>query len=174
MSSYSPSTIARIGDLINGIQVDTGLLAGATYLAEAQKELWTVVGRVKVHALFLEVTTVLSNNAALAQFNFTSTTPAIGVQPICAVSASIAQLAVSERILCVGGAVATAAVLTATPGISDINVTPIILGGVSGTGVNNAATIGVLTTTASITSGAVRGSCFYTPMSPGAYVEALV
>jgi hypothetical protein len=32
MPSYSPSTIARIGDLVNGIQTDTGVLTAAAYI----------------------------------------------------------------------------------------------------------------------------------------------
>jgi hypothetical protein len=129
---------------------------------------------VKIHNLFAEVTTIFSNNAALVQFNTTWTAPVIGVAPLCGVSITVAQLAVGERIFWVGGAVATAAVLTATPGISDINVTPHIIGGVTGLGVNYAGTIGILSTTATLTTGEFRASVFWTPMSPGAYVAALV
>jgi len=32
MANYNPSTIARIGDLVNGIRVDTSALAAATYM----------------------------------------------------------------------------------------------------------------------------------------------
>jgi len=169
MANYNPSTIARIGDLVNGIRVTTGALAGATYIETTQHELFNVYGRIKIHALFSEVTVVFSNNAALVQYNFTSTTPSIAVQPLCAVSASVAQLAVGERITSVGGAVGTAAILTATPGITDINITPQIVGTDGGV-----ATIGILSTTASLSSGAFKTSIFYTPMSDGAYVTAAV
>ena len=174
MPSYSPSTMSRIGDLTNGLRVDTSVLSAATYLltGNTQTEIFNVYGRIKLHNLFGEVTVVFSNNATTLYYNFTSTTPAIGVQPISAASASLAQLDVAERISWVGGAVATAVVLTATPGISDINVTPHILGGVSAAGVNNVGSIGILTAFASLTSGSVRFSCFYTPMSDGAYVTA--
>ena len=174
MPNYSPSTIARIGDLTNGIRVDTSNLAGATYLltGNTQTEIFNVYGRIKLHNLFGEVTTVFSNHACVLYYTFTSSTPVIGVQPISSVGASMAQLAVGERISWVGGAVATAVVLTATPGISDINVTPHILGGVTSAGANNVGSIGILTATASLTSGTVRFSCFYTPMSDGAYVTA--
>ena len=174
MPNYSPSTIARIGDLTNGLRVDTSVLAGASYIEQTQHELFNVFGRIKLHNLFGEVTVVFSNHAALVQFNYTSTTPAIGVQPLCAVSATVAQLAVGERISWIGGAVGTAAVLTATPGISDINVTPHIIGGVATDGTNFVGTIGILSTTASLTTGSFRASLFYTPMSDGAYVTAAV
>lgn len=169
MPSYSPSTISRIGDLINGLRVTTGALAGADYIQQAQHELFNVYGRVKIHAIFSEVTVIFGAQAALVQYNFTSTTPSIGVAPLCAVSASVASLAVGERITSVGGAVGTAAILTATPGITDVNVTPQIVGTDGGVG-----TIGILSTTASLTSGNFKTSVFYTPMSDGAYVTAIV
>jgi ABC-type hemin transport system substrate-binding protein len=169
MPNYSYSTIARIGDLVNGIRVDTGTLAAVSYIDQAQHELFTVNGRVRIHQLFSEITVQLGAQAALVQYNFTSTTPAIGVQPMCAVSASVASLAVGERIMWVGGVVATAAVLTATPGISDVDPAAQIIGTAGGVG-----TVGILSTTASVTSGSLITSVFYTPLSDGAYITALV
>lgn len=172
MPNYNPSTIARIGDLVNGIRVDTSVLANLTYLHQDQWEIFNVVGRIKIHNLFGEVTVVCSNNATQVLFNYTSATPVIAVQPLCAKCASIAQLAVGERISWLGGAVATAAVITATPGISDINVTPQIVGGVATDGSNFVGTIGILSSDADQASGSCRFTIFYTPMSDGAYVSA--
>jgi len=169
MANYSYSTIARIGDLVNGIRVSTGTLAAVTYINQAQHELFNIYGRIKIHELFSEITVVLGAQGALVQYNFTSTTPAIGVQPLCAVSASVASLAVGERIAWIGGAVGTAAVLTATPGITDVARTSQIVGTAGGVG-----TLGILSTTASVTSGSFIASIFYTPMSDGAYVTAIV
>lgn len=169
MANYNPSTIARIGDLVNGIQVDTSTVAAASYFktGNTQTELFNVYGRVRIHSLFGEVTVVLSDHACVVYYNFTSTDPVIAVQPISSASATLAKLAVGERISWVGGAVGTAVVLTATPGISDINPAPQIVGTAGGTG-----SIGMLTAAASLTSGNVKFSCFYTPMSDGAYVTA--
>jgi hypothetical protein len=172
--NFNPSTIEAVGYLTNGVRVDTSVLANATYLAQTQVELFNVIGRIKVHNLFLEVTVVCSNNATQVLFNYTSTTPVIAVQPLCGKCATIAQLAVGERVFWVGGAVATAAVLTATPGISDINVTPHVVGGVATAGTNFVGTIGMLSSDASQASGSVRASIFYTPMSDGAYVSAIL
>lgn len=169
MPSFNPSTIEMAGFLMNGLRVDTSSLAAATYFHQNQSELFNVYGRIKIHNLFGEVTTIISNNAATLLFNFTSSDPVIAVQPISAASASLAQLAVGERIWWVGGAVATAVVLTATAGISDINVTPQVVGTIGGT-----ATIGILTAAADCSSGAATFSIFYTPMSDGAYVTAAV
>lgn len=169
--NYNPSTIARIGDLTNGIRVDTSTIAAASYFltGDTQTELFNVFGRIRVHSLFGEVTVVFSNHACVMYYNFTSTTPVIAVGPISAASATLAQLAVGERIMWVGGAVATAVVLTATPGISDINPAPQIIGTDGGIG-----TIGMLTATASLVSGNCKFSIFYTPMSDGAYVTAVL
>lgn len=172
--NFNPSTIEAVGYLMNGVRVDTSVLANATYLAQTQVELFNVIGRIKIHNLFLEVTVVCSNNATQVLFNYTSTTPVIAVQPLCGKCASIAQLAVGERVFWVGGAVATAAVITATPGISDINVTPHVVGSVTAAGANAVGTIGMLSSDASQASGSVRASIFYTPMSDGAYVSAIL
>lgn len=172
MASFNPSTIEMIGHLTNGLRVDTSVLANATYLAQTQVEIFNVYGRIKVHNLFGEVVVVCSNNATTLLYNYTSSTPVIAVQPMCAASGSMANLAVAERVWWVGGAVATAAVLTATPGISDINVTPQVVGSVTSAGDNAVGTIGILTATASQASGSIRFSIFYTPMSDGAYVTA--
>jgi len=167
--NYNPSTIARIGDLTNGIRVDTSELAAATYLltGDTQTDIFNVYGRVRIHSLFGEVTTILDAQATTLYYNFTSTSPVIAVQPISSVSGSLTGLAVGERIMWVGGVVATAVVLTATAGISDVNPAPQVVGTNGGT-----AKIGILTADASMTSGKLIFSIFYTPMSDGAYVTA--
>jgi hypothetical protein len=165
--NYNPSTIARIGDLINGVRVSTSALAAETYFHQNQTEIFNVYGRVRIHLLFGEVTEAISNNVATVLYNFTSSDPVIAVQPLSAASASVAQLAVGERIMWVGGAVATAVVLTATPGISDINAAPQIVGTDGGTG-----TIGIKAEAADCTDGTVKFTVCYTPLSDGAYISA--
>ena len=104
----------------------------------------------------------------MLKYTFTSSSPVIAVADITAVTASLAQLAIGERITWIGGAVATAAVITATPGITDVARSSQIVGVSAGVG-----TIGINTATASITGSAtVKFSVFYTPMSDGAYVTA--
>lgn len=169
--NYNPSTIARIGDLVNGIRVDTSALAAATYMltGPTQTEVFNVYGRVKIHELFGEVATAaFSNNACVLKYTFTSSSPVIAVADLTAASASLAQLAIGERITWLGGAVATAAVITATPGITDVARSTQIIGVEGGVG-----TVGINTATASITGLAtVKFALFYTPMSDGAYVAA--
>lgn len=171
MANYNASTIARIGDLVNGIHVQTSALAAATYMltGPTQTEIFDVVGRIKIHELFGEVAgAAFSDHACVLYYNYTSTDPVIAVAPLSAASASLAKLAVGERIAWIGGAVSTATVLTATPGITDVARSTQIVGVSAGVG-----TIGINTATASITGAAtVQFSIFYTPMSDGAYVTA--
>lgn len=169
MPNYNPSTIARIGDLVNGIRVDTGSMAAETYMVQTQQEIFNVYGRIHIHYLFGEVTEALSAQATTILYNWTSTTPAVAVQPLSAASGSTTGLAVGERMTWQGGAVATAVTLTATPTITDVlPASGQIVGVKDGVG-----TIGILTGTASHTDGTVTFSIFYTPMSDGAYVTAV-
>jgi len=168
MANYAPSTRARIADLITGMRVETSVLANLTYLHQDQWEAFNVYGRIMVLQLYWEAITVNGAGATLFQYNFTSTTPAVGVQPMGAVSASIAALAQGARCVWVGGAVATAHVITASAGISDvICVNPHIIGTADGVG-----SIGFLTTTADAVSGTHQHVLHYIPMDDGAYAEA--
>ena len=170
MPNYAPSTRTRIGDLITGMRIDSTVLANLTYFHQDQWEVFSVYGRIMVLQLFWEAITVNGAGASLFQYNFTSTTPVVGVQPLGAVSASIAALAQGQRCVNVGGAVATAHVITASSGISDVtNNSPQIIGTKDGVG-----SIGILTTTADAVSGTHQHSIFYIPMSDGAYCTAVL
>ena len=168
MPNYSPSTRQVLGDIAGGMMVKSSVLANLTYLHQDQWEVFNVHGRIMVLQLYWEAITVNGAGATLFQYNFTSTTPAVGVQPMGAVSASIAALAQGLRCVFVGGAVGTAHVITATAGISDvICVNPHIIGTEDGVG-----SIGMLTTTADAASGTHQHFLHYIPMSDGAYAEA--
>ena len=167
MGNYAPSTRARISDLINGMRVETAVALGTAKLIQAQEEIFNVFGEIKVHGLWLEVTTAISATATTILFNATFTTPSIAVQPMSGASGSLSGVARGIRAYSVGGAVATATVITATAGITDIEAAPQIIGGAGFIG-----TIGQLTGTANTTSGAGKFVIYYTPLSEGAYVEA--
>jgi hypothetical protein len=175
MANYSPTKIAALGDIGTGIHVQTGSLAAATYFITGgtQTEIFNVVGRVLVTQLFLEVETVCSANATQVLFNCTFTTPSIGVNAMCAKCASLSGAAAGLRVVWVGAAVATAAVITDSAGLSDVVCnSPHIVGGVTSTPANFVGTLGILVTDATQTSGAYRGHVFYFPMSDGAYISA--
>jgi hypothetical protein len=174
MANYNPSTIARIADIKSGIQVETGILLGASYFNHAgttQNELFTVKGRIILLQLFHEViTTDFGANAAQAAWNATFSSTAYTVQPIGTKCASVSGLKIGHRVVWGGGVIATAATVTTKPYLSDFAaVVPMIIGGR-----NSVGTIGMLGSDATLATGSFFCSLRYVPDSDGAYVEALV
>lgn len=170
MGNVQVSTREMVGLIHTGVVVETSVLANATYLLtdDTQNEIFNVYGRVQINQLFCEAITEFGAQATVMYYNFTSTTPAVAVQPMSAVSASMSGLAQGLRHVSVGGAVASACVVTATAGISDvISVAPQIIGTKSGVG-----SIGILTATASQLSGTCQFVVSYVPFSDGAYITA--
>ncbi len=168
MANYAPSTRARIADLVTGMRVETSVLANLTYLHQDQWEIFNVYGRIMVLQLYWEAITVNGAGATIFQYNFTSTTPAIGVADMSGEAASIAALAQGARLVWIGGAVASLPVITASAGVSDvICVNPQIIGTADGVG-----SIGFVTTIADAVSGTHQHVMHYIPMDAGAYAEA--
>jgi hypothetical protein len=170
MANYAPSTRERISDLIGGMRVQTGVFNCATYINHVtntgQFELFNVKGRIMLLQLYLEAITVWGAGAAVISFTYTSSSPTVAAAEICDASASVATLAEGRRVVWVGGAVATLAVITASAGISDVICTnPHIIGTQGGTG-----TIGMLTATATLASGTAQAFCNYIPLEVGAYI----
>jgi hypothetical protein len=171
--NYNPSTIARLGDIVRGIQVDTGIMLNATYMHRDQIEDFNVYGRILLMNLFFEVTTDFDAGAALFQYTYSCAThsPAIVSTKLGLVSLTIASMTVGSRLHWTGGAVGGSNHLlcNTTGGVSDLlAATPAIIGYKDGIG-----TIGHLTTTADQAAGACYHSLFYVPMSDGAYVTAI-
>jgi len=168
MANYAPSTRARISDLINGMRVETAVVANTVKLIQTQIELFNVHGEIKVHGLWMEVITDVSATATTLQFNATFTTPSIAVADMTGASASLSGAAQGIRVMSLGGAIATAPVITGSAGISDIAPADQIIGGADFVG-----TIGQVTGTANATSGTSKFVLYYTPLSDGAYVESV-
>ena len=177
--NYNPSTRNRIGDIINGLHVKTtaGVLVAAHFTNAAQTELFNIYGRIGIKQLFIELTAAADANVTQVLFNVTFTTPVIAANAMCAKCASIASLEAYGRIMWVGGAVATAAIISDSAGLTDVEAAGKmhILGGVSAAGVNTVGTIGMLASDATQAATiAATAHIFYTPMSEGAYVTAAV
>jgi len=179
MPNYAPSTRARIADLMTGMHVKTtdGVLVAANFTDAVQTELFTIVGRIAVVQLFIEITSAADAALTQVQYNCTFTTPVIAVNAMGAACASIASVGAHTRITWVGGAVATAAVITDSAGLTDVEGAGKIhiLGGETAAGANTAGTIGMLVSAATQAATiSATGHLFYYPMSAGAYAEALV
>jgi hypothetical protein len=175
--NLSPSTIDVVGDLVNGLHVETPVFDTAVYwagVANTQKELFNVYGRILLLQLYIEMVTASGGGATLIQFNAKWTTPDIAVTAggISDASATTAALLAGGRVVWIGGAVASIPVVTVLigGGISDvIAVNRQIIGMVDGVG-----TIGTKATVANNVSGSARANLFYAPLSDSAYVTSAV
>ncbi len=176
MANYSPSTIARIGDIVLGIRVDTSVVdvSDLVHLHQAQVEDFNVYGTILLKHLFMEITVLLGTAGTLFQYTYSCllhTGGAIASTKLGTVSGTITDMTEGSRVVWGGGAVAGANhQLTGSAGVSDVAVglgDPIIIGYRDAV-----STIGHLTTTADMLTGSVFHSLFYVPMSDGAYVEA--
>lgn len=179
MANYAPSTRARIADLITGMHVKTtdAVLAVPAFTNTAQTELFTVVGRIAIVQMFIEITGTFDANATTVAFNCTWTTPAIGVNEMQADCGSLAALTQGVRATFIAGAVASALVITDSAGLTDVESAGRIhiIGGETAAGVNYIGSIGMLTAGATqATTATATGHLFYYPMSEGAYAESLV
>lgn len=173
MLTYHPKTREAIADQLAGIRVETGQVAATVLLDHSPSlavSLFTVTGCVMVTQLYVEVETVLSADAADLKFCVTFTTPVIAENDMCAASASLSGSVAGVRCVWVGGAVATAAVITDSAGLSDvICVSPHIVGGRGFVGA-----IKSKCGTATCSSGALRGYCHYVPMTSDGLIVAAV
>ena len=178
--AYSPSARARMADLTMGLHTQSaeGILLDAHFTNPTQTELFNFYGRIAILELFIEVTTAFDAAATTVAFNVTHTVPAAAVLNVMnAASATCASLSAGSRIVFVGGVVATQVVVTAGNAASDVTMAgkKVIIGCVSGTGVNAYGTIGMAT------AGATQaGTCgatahiYWAAMSPGAYVTSIL
>lgn len=177
MANYSPSTRARIADLILGMRVDTSNVdvSDLVHLHQAQVEDFNVYGTILLKHLFMEIETALGTAATLFHYNYSCllhTGGAIAATPLGLVSTTISDLTEGVRVIWGGGAVAGSNhQMTGSAGVSDVAVG---LGDPTVIGYKDAAsTIGHLTTVADMLTGIVFHSLWYVPMSAGAYVEAI-
>jgi len=174
MSSYSPSTIARIGDIKNGIFVESSESEYDVWGEKVQAYYFTVYNRVIIHALFAEVTETIAG-AVQTVFNYIQDTPSIALAALSTVHASIDTYVPGTRITYVGGSVTAAAITLSTGAISYLPSTiPTILGVTPLAGVTSVGRIGFLSSVADATDGTLKFGVLYTPLDPGAYVEALI
>jgi hypothetical protein len=178
MANYAPSTRARIADLVLGMHVKTtdAILAAANFTTGGTNTtMFNVYGRIGIRQLFIELTAAADVNATQVAFYCTFTTPTIALNLMGAKCASIASLGAHGRIVHVGGAVATAAIITDSAGLTDVDMAGkmTIIGGETAAGGNTVGVIGMQASDAT-QAGTITatGHIWYVPMSDGAYVQA--
>ena len=174
MANYNPSTRNRIADIHDGLLVETTDMAFGLWGA-AQAELFTVYNRILVHAMWIEVTeTSLVGAGTLINFTYTSTTPTVALQDICAASLTIHAMVQGERVIFPGVSLATAGILS-TEGITFFPTDMNFMVGIAPTTTDTSVgTIGVLPTIGTLTAGTGKAGIYYTPIDDGAYVQALL
>jgi len=179
MGNYAPSTRARIADLITGMHVRSahGVLTYLNFVDTTQTELFTVIGRIAVKQLFIELTSAADTGATQISFNCTFTTPAIIANIMGAKCASIASAPAGTAITYVAGAVASTTSITDGAYLTDVETAGRvgIVGGQSAAGVNTIGSIGMLGDDAN-QAGTITATAhlYYYPMSKGAYAESLL
>jgi len=171
--NYNENAQTRIGSIIAGLRVQTPVLSTlATYWTNPVTfAVFTVVGLIKVVAMYLEVTSALDANATTLVFRWTGTVPALGIATMGSASASIAASAAGTKVMFTGtGQVAAGPVA----GIAYLPATYFI-GGQTGAGVNATGVISALIaggTQAGTASG--RYVLHYVPMTEGAYAVSAI
>jgi hypothetical protein len=176
MRNYSQNTQELVADVINGIKVETSALANLTYWDNSDHVIFNVFGRIKLTCLFAEVVTVADAHATTMQFKYEQVSPfAIAAAALTAVmgAGDLTSAAQGTRVVCLGGAVATAALLDAGPGITGYTYPMIIGTGNTAAGVQAVGTIIVDTAGAANHSGTTKYVIHYVPLSDGAYVTAV-
>lgn len=167
MSSYSPSTIARVADINRGMIVSTAVLDATAACVSTAKNLFTVRGLIRILMLEMEVITALGADATTIQFHFDPSTPAIAAVAFSAVSASVASIEQGHTVMLSGTALNTAPLVSAEACVGLSNNAWIQVGCTDG--------VGVITSTggtADATSGTVKFHLAYVPITDGAYAEA--
>jgi len=172
--SYEPSTIERIGDLKNGVFVESSELEYDVWGEKVQRYIFEVNNRVIIHALFAEVTETISG-AVQTVFNYIQDTPSIALAALSTVHATIHGRVPGSRVTYIGGSVAAAAITLSTGAISYLPSTiPTILGVTPLAGVRSVGRIGFLSSVANAVDGTLKFGVLYTPIDKGAYIEALL
>ena len=173
MANYNQSTRARIGDIKNGLFVESGLSEYDVWGETVQRYYFQVTNRVIIHALFAEVTETIVG-AVQTVFNYVQDTPSIALAALSTVHASIATYVPGARVTYIGGSVAAAAI-PLSGGISYLpDTVPTILGVTPLAGVDSVGRIGFLSSIANATDGTLKFGVLYTPIDPGASIEALL
>lgn len=169
--------IERVSEMVVGFHAKTtdGVLVAANFTSAAQTELFNVYGRIGIRNLFIELTAAADANLTQVQFNCTFTTPVIGVNAMGAKCASIASAGAHTRIAWVGGAVATAHVITDSAGLTDVEGAGKmhIIGGETAAGASTVGSIGMLVSDATQAATiSATAHIYWVALSQGAFVTA--
>jgi len=174
MTNFNQSTRDMVANIKDGLFVESSESEYDVWGKKVQAYYFQVTNRVIIHALFAEVTETIAG-AVQTVFNYIQTTPSIALAALSTVHASIDTYVPGTRVTYIGGSVAAAAITLSTGAISYLPSTiPTILGVTPLAGVDSVGKIGFLSSVADATDGTLKFGVLYTPLDPGASIEALI
>jgi hypothetical protein len=167
---YANSTVEVIEVTHNGLRVETGIATVNPLFHQDTLELFKVYGTIRINLLFGEVTTVFGAEAAVGMFMFHSTTPHVAAAAMSIDCDSVANLVAGGRLTLQGDLVGTKPTITGAAGVSywPVSHGKMIVGRDGGIG-----EIQLVSATADLATGAMAFTLCYTPISEGAYAEAM-
>lgn len=168
--NYNQSTRERIGDINRGLVVATPTMENTTAMpGNADVDVFTVYGRIRILSLDVEAITAWSNTATTLKFTFDPSNPAISAVDLSAACTTVAQLGIGRRVRLDGTALNTAAAIDANAAVSLKASGYIEVGCYDGVGA-----IGITSAAAAQTSGTSKATLIYVPITPGAYAVSAV
>ena len=169
MGSYSPSTIARVGELNQkcGIVCRTAVVNNTSVFTATPTNIFKVTGKIRIVTLDYEAISNFSANSSLPRWVVTGTTPAVGVFNISAASADNTGMALGTRVKFQGTALNTPPAIDAAVGISPMPANMMDVGSEGGV-----CHIGLDSDVAQTSGTSVFTLC-YLPLSDGSAAEAL-
>ena len=184
MAYNRPSTIQRVSDQVLGLHVETsvGALPVGSFagVGNVETDMFTVYGRIQITQLFVEFTAA-GDGAAATQllFYYNGSEPALTLVALCGAGTAVTSVAIGQRCMHVGGAVASTPIITDSAGLTDVELASAyqIVGGYATGGATGifTGTIGMRATVADQGGTiAATGHIFYVPLSPDAAVEAAI
>lgn len=172
MGSYSPSTIAEVGELNpkRGIVCRTGTFVNSAVFLTTAVNIFKVTGRIRIVSLDIEAITDFSAHASVPRWQIEGLTPVVALFNISAASGALTSLAAGKFVTFAGTALNTALVIGAAVGIM---VKPANVMDVGWDGGSCYLALDSDVAQVGATATAVITLC-YLPQSDGAGVDALV
>jgi len=169
MSNYSPSTIAKVGDLNpkRGIVCRTAVVNNTDVFKAAAVNIFKITGKIRIVSLDYEAITDFAVDSSIPRWQFVSTTPVVALTNISAASADNSAIPLGTRVVFQGTALNTAPAIDAAVGITPKPANMMDVG--SEGGVLHLA----LDSDVAQTSGTSIFTLCYLPLTYGAVVEAL-
>jgi hypothetical protein len=120
MSNYSPSTIAKTGELNPkcGLVCRTATTLNTSTFTTTATNIFKVTGRIRIVSLDVEAITAFSANASVPRWQILGVTPVVALFDISAASSTLSGLAVGKRVTFPGTALTTAQVIDGVAGIT--------------------------------------------------------